>query len=260
MSLADNARALFRASILHPQWLTLRRDTRLKDAAKYACGHVLDIGCADRRITSLLPPSCRYHGIDYPDTSTRIYRTRPDVYGDARALPHPDSTFDTVLLLEVLEHVPDPELALAECARVLVDGGRLVLSMPFLYPVHDAPFDFQRYTIHALRRHLSHTNFELLETRVWGHPIATAALLTNIALAHTALNGLSDRSISVLLIPFVPIVTPILNLVGWLFNIRHSDCAFMPHGHWILASRTSRDRVRDHSPAPTPDDVKALVP
>jgi SAM-dependent methyltransferase len=52
-------------------------------------------------------------------------------FGDVTALAFPDGSFDAVLSLDVLEHVPDYRAALREFARVLRPGGRLVLSVPF---------------------------------------------------------------------------------------------------------------------------------
>ncbi len=49
---------------------------------------------------------------------------------DAQTLAHPDATFDTVISCETIEHLPRPRLALAEFARVLRPGGRLLLTTP----------------------------------------------------------------------------------------------------------------------------------
>jgi SAM-dependent methyltransferase len=46
------------------------------------------------------------------------------------ALPFADSTFDAVVLADVIEHIPRAELAVAEFARVLRPGGRLVMATP----------------------------------------------------------------------------------------------------------------------------------
>ncbi len=50
---------------------------------------------------------------------------------DLTSLTFGDESFDAVVSLEVIEHVPDFRSAFAECARVLVPGGKLVLTVPF---------------------------------------------------------------------------------------------------------------------------------
>ncbi len=52
-------------------------------------------------------------------------------FGDVTRLPFANGSFDAVLSLDVLEHVPDYQAALREFARVLRPGGELVLSVPF---------------------------------------------------------------------------------------------------------------------------------
>ena len=76
----------------------------------------------------------------------------PDLVADVCDLePFADASFDAVFLLEVLEHVPTPERAIAEIRRVLAPGGRRVLSTPFAFEIHDAPHDYYRFTEHGLR-------------------------------------------------------------------------------------------------------------
>ena len=85
------------------------------------------------------------------------------VIGDAQALGLADASFDVVLCTEVLEHVPEPQRAVDEMFRVLKPGGRLLLTTRFLFPIHDAPHDYFRYTKYGLR-HLFETNgFDVVE-------------------------------------------------------------------------------------------------
>ena len=61
-------------------------------------------------------------------------------------------------------------------------GGTMLLSMPFMYPVHDAPYDFQRLTEYGLRRDLDAAGFDVLHLRKTGHAVHSAALLLSLSL------------------------------------------------------------------------------
>ena len=65
---------------------------------------------------------------------------------DAHSIPFPDNTFDTILALEVLEHLHDPVVAAREILRVLSPGGLAILSSPFMFHIHADPSDYTRLT------------------------------------------------------------------------------------------------------------------
>lgn len=95
---------------------------------------VLDLGCAFGFGTRL--PARRFKTYGHDLSAPYIERARrslPDVtftVGPADSVPYPDAFFDAVLLLDVLEHVPDDAAVLREIARVLRPGGTLILSVP----------------------------------------------------------------------------------------------------------------------------------
>jgi SAM-dependent methyltransferase len=101
-----------------------------------APGSVLDIASGDGVLAELLAP----HSREYicVDASTRVVtaasdrlRRFPNVQvreGDMHALPFPDGHFDLVVLMHALTYAARPAVAVAEAARVLRPGGRLLLS------------------------------------------------------------------------------------------------------------------------------------
>ncbi|HWP49031.1 MAG TPA: methyltransferase domain-containing protein [Candidatus Limnocylindrales bacterium] len=69
-----------------------------------------------------------------------------DLIVDAHTLSFTDGSVGTVLLFEILEHLPHPEKAIAEARRILRDDGLLALSVPFNYRLHGFPTDYWRFT------------------------------------------------------------------------------------------------------------------
>lgn len=65
-----------------------------------------------------------------------------DLVCDITAIPEPDASFGAILCSEVLEHVPDPMAAVAEFFRLLVPGGKLILTAPFASLTHFAPYHY----------------------------------------------------------------------------------------------------------------------
>lgn len=98
------------------------------------------------------------------------------ILSDAQALAIADDAFEVVLCTEVLEHLREPQKAIDECFRVLSPGGRLLLTTRFLFPIHDAPHDYFRFTKYGLRYLLR--RFEILEMREETSAVGTLAVLT----------------------------------------------------------------------------------
>lgn len=228
--------APLRGTPLHPQWLTTRDSVATRAAiGASASGRVLDIGCGDRWAAAALPDGTSYVGLDYPTTVAMGYPGRPEVFADASRLPFGDSVFDTLLLLDVLEHLPDPALALREAHRVLRPCGTLILQVPFLYPLHDEPHDFQRWTIYGLRRILIGQGFDVLSEQHSGQPAETAAVLAALACARSALDTLAKRQPSMPLAPFLLLAVPVVNIGGWLLGRVLPQSAMMPLSYRIVA-------------------------
>lgn len=114
----------------------------------HASGHLLDLGCGQVPLYGVYRTLAReVTCVDWSD-GRHIDRCC-DL---AEPLPFADASFDTVILSDVLEHVPDPALVWHEISRVLTPGGKVIMNVPFLYWVHAHPHDFYRYTNFALER------------------------------------------------------------------------------------------------------------
>ncbi len=224
-------------TLLHPQWLSLRfhRISRRCLIELDNCT-VLDIGSGDSDHARLLRPDCRLYRLDYPATNRR-YRNAPDIYGDAASLPIAAETMDAVLLLEVLEHLPDDRKALSEIRRVLRPSGRLYLSVPFNYPVHDAPGDFRRYTVYGSRHLLATQGFAITRELCHGNSLVTAMQLFNLSLLEIARDlYLQSRTAGLFVgLLFYPLCLGV-NLAAWPFTFVHGTRASC-FGYFMTATR-----------------------
>ena len=171
---------LLKYTLLHPQWQANRLQRQsCRCFIDIDIDLVLDIGSGNA--TYQLSESARLVRIDYPETG-RHYRNKPDVHADARILPFRTGSVDGVLLLEVLEHIPDTELVLAEIQRVLKPGGILYISAPFTYPAHDLPHDYFRFSVEGLQYLLQKYELQPEMTRRHGNSVVTLLQLANLVL------------------------------------------------------------------------------
>lgn len=129
-------------------------------------GRVLDLGGKKVRKRGLFRPDAG------PATAWEYLNldpaSEPDILAPAEAIPVPDGHFDGVMMSEVLEHLSDPGRVLCEVRRVLAPGGRVVATMPFLFPVHGDPDDYQRWTPTKLRSEFTDAGFEVEEVAPMG--------------------------------------------------------------------------------------------
>jgi SAM-dependent methyltransferase len=136
-----------------------------------AGSRVLDAGAGAAPYRELFG-HVRYRTSDWARSVHSEARTS-DIVAPLDELPVEDGAFDAVLATEVLEHVEDPLAVLGELHRVLAEGGRLLLTVPFVWELHEEPHDFFRYTPYGLRALLDRAGFEVLDLRPFGGCFST---------------------------------------------------------------------------------------
>ncbi|HEY5383489.1 MAG TPA: class I SAM-dependent methyltransferase [Candidatus Paceibacterota bacterium] len=135
----------------------------------------------------------------------------PDIVGDAHALPFGAAHFEVVVCSEVFEHLQNPPQAVGEMWRVLKPGGLLVLTTRFIFPVHDAPGDYWRFTPYGLR--LLFSQWEILEIEAEADPFGTiAVLLQRIMFQTTLRGGKATKALLYVLALFFNTLSPLLKV------------------------------------------------
>ena len=131
-------------------------------AAPYIKGLVIDVGCGNKPFADFISlRATKYIGFDQA-------RSAADVICDVRHLPLDDNSVDTVLMLQVLDDVPEPLELLSEMNRVLRVGGALVISVNQTWRVHDAPNDFFRFTPYGLRHLIAKAGLTTVQVNPMG--------------------------------------------------------------------------------------------
>lgn len=93
-----------------------------------------------------------------------------DIVSDITAIPVADASFDAVMCIEVLEHVPAPGRVFAEFKRILKPGGKLILTAPFACLTHFAPHFYSTgFSRYFYERRLPENGFDVLSVDVNGN-------------------------------------------------------------------------------------------
>lgn len=132
---------------------TLQIKAYQKVIEEYSQGNLLDCGAG----------TVPYYGIykdlvdgvtciDWGDSYHKLSHIDKEVNLTGK-LPFADGTYDTILLSDVIEHLPNPDNIFSETSRLLKKGGHVLIFVPFMYGVHEAPHDYHRYTEFALNEY-----------------------------------------------------------------------------------------------------------
>ena len=137
---------------------------QIADLAPHVTGRVLDVGCGKQPYLDLFTRTTEYIGMEI-DTPENRASKRADTFYDGATFPFEAGRFDSVLVFQVIEHVFNPEVFLAEINRVLVPHGALLLTVPFAWDEHEQPYDYARYSSFGLAHLLRTHGFEIVEQR-----------------------------------------------------------------------------------------------
>jgi len=153
-------------------------------------GPVLDAGCGEQPFRALIESQARqYVGMDAVQNS----RKSVAVLSDLESVPAANPGYALVLCTEVLEHVADIDGSFAGLRRLTAPGGCVVLTVPFVYPVHMEPFDFRRLTEHGIARLAAAHGFDVESFERLGSVTDSLATLIEDTSVLPATRALYDR-------------------------------------------------------------------
>lgn len=161
--------------------------------APAAGARMLDAGCGEQPLRAAVEGAgLEYHSLDVAQNSAGTVEFIGALDGE---LPPslPREAFALVLCTEVLEHVAHWDRAFTNLASLLARGGRLIVTTPFVYPLHEEPYDFWRPTPHALRDAAGTHGLRVLEERRLGDPWDVLGTVLSAAWTFPASRRLGSR-------------------------------------------------------------------
>jgi SAM-dependent methyltransferase len=137
-------------------------DKFLMKYSPYYKGTLYDLGCGTSPYKDFfLKYVHKYVGVDWGST---LHETKPEIEADLnKPLLIQDDVADTIISLSVMEHLCEPQMMLNEAFRILKKEGTIILQVPFQWHIHEAPYDFYRYTPYGLEYMFKKAGFTIVE-------------------------------------------------------------------------------------------------
>ena len=133
----------------------------IKELGSDITGRTLDVGCGTKPYEKYFNCS-EYVGLEIETTLNRELK-KADYFYDGKKFPFGNAEFDSIVTNQVLEHVFNPDEFLDEINRVLKVGGKLLLTVPFVWDEHEQPYDYARYSSFGLKSLLEKHGFEIIK-------------------------------------------------------------------------------------------------
>lgn len=151
----------FLKKLIDPDSITIHNFVQLEIQKTNAGSRILDAGAGECRNRDLIKHQT-YIAIDAACGDQFWNYSGLDVIADLEKAPFKPNSFDLVICTQVLEHVREPQIVLNEFFRIAKAGGSICISAPQGWGVHQAPYDFYRYTHFGLRYLLEKAGFEMI--------------------------------------------------------------------------------------------------
>jgi SAM-dependent methyltransferase len=176
----------------------------IKRWGKKTNGIMVDVGCGTKPYAVFFKNISKYIGIDKPDK-----KTSADIYADALKLPLPDNSVDICFNSWLLDDINEPEKYFQEIKRILKNDGISIMIEAQIFPEHDAPNDYFRFTRYGLEFLATKNGFSIEEI------IPLGGFWAQIG---TQFIAFFMRGVSGKIGKWIRILNPFLNLIFFLLD------------------------------------------
>lgn len=186
--------------------------------------NLLDIGCGQKPFENLFE-NIDYKGIDFKNYSINkdFKKNKPDYffnkeYLKTNILPFQNKSFFNTVSFQVLEHHSEPEKHISEMIRITKKNGYIIITAPFLYPIHEIPSDYQRYTLYGLKKTINHNkNIKIIKIIPQGSIFSVISMMFSEKLNHFAAKNKFNYIFSIIPAIFLIIFEYFSILIDYIF-------------------------------------------
>ena len=164
--------------------------------------------------------------MDVVQNSTRSV----DIVSTIEDAPSPAQAYRVILCTEVLEHVGDIDAAFAGLRRSIATDGVVVLTVPFMFPLHMEPYDFRRLTMHGVQRLAADHGFCVeASTQLGRLPDVLATLIEDASILPTSRSAYARAKVGVLRLGAAAVVR-LLDSKTWSRSIIVNSNCYLSNG------------------------------
>lgn len=186
----------------------------IKELSYNLTGKLMDYGCGSKPYERLFSVT-NYIGIDMINSAYEKQSDKIDYFLKEGKIPFDNNHFDSVLCTEVLEHVFNIDETLTEINRVLKPGGKILITIPFIWEEHEMPYDFARYSSLGIESILHRHNFEIQEHRKVGSSTETISQLKVMEIHYWLIRNITNiflrKKLGLILMSYFNIKTLIIS-------------------------------------------------
>lgn len=166
----------------------------------------------------------------------------PDVVCDVSEMPVKDNSIDCILCTQLLEYILEPHQLIDNFSRIIKPGGKVLLSAPFIYPVHHKSLDYFRYTDSCLRKLFQDRAFDIIQCKPLGGFFVTIIQLATHYITYWMFRG----AVKILVLPMLLVSNITLNMIALLLDRIEHDNTFTLN-YFIVAEKQHKRRPTDET-------------
>jgi SAM-dependent methyltransferase len=229
-------------------WMRNLRSREMFRALKQYCkGNVLDVGGWDFYVTAK-KKKIRFNTWTTLDHTEKIQYIRDDtvlgIQGDGCNMPFENNSFDTVLNIQVLEHVFQPIEMVNEISRVLKPDGYGIFLIPQTSTIHMAPHHYYNFTRFWIQEAMERAGLKIVEMKPLGGIWSSMAshffyfFLQSIRLPGMSTEANRRNLLFYILYPLMVLYAVISIPVCLLFNL--GDLTEEPNNHLVIVQKSNK--------------------